>query len=45
MLLVYDEVEVVEVVFGRTRFFPGFYRQNTVKFCGNDAVSSTDKPD
>ena len=27
MLLVYDEVEVVEVVFGRTRFFPSFSRQ------------------
>ena len=36
VLLVYDEVEVVEAVFGRTRFFSGFLRQNTVEFCGND---------
>ena len=36
ILLVDDEVKVVEVVFGRTCFFPGFFRKDTIKFCGDD---------
>jgi hypothetical protein len=36
VLLVDDEVEVVEVVFGGTCFFPGFFRKDTVKFCGDN---------
>jgi hypothetical protein len=36
MLLVYDEVEIVELVFCGTRFFPDRFRQNTVEFCADD---------
>jgi hypothetical protein len=33
VLLVDDKVKVVELVLGRTPFFPGFLWKNAVKFC------------
>ena len=36
MLLVDYEVEIVEVIFGRTCFVPDFFRKDTVKFRADD---------
>ena len=44
VLLVDYEVELVEVVFGCTCFFPGFFRKNSVKFCGDDELLPRAKP-
>ncbi len=44
VLLVYDEVEAVELAFGSTCLFPGFLRKNAVKFSGDDQFLPRAKP-
>ena len=44
VLLVDDEVELVELVFGRLCLFPGFFRKNTVKICCDDEFFPRQKP-
>ena len=44
VLLVDYEVEVVEVVFGCSRFFSSLFRKDTVKFCVNDQFLPGENP-
>jgi len=44
VLLVDYEVELIEVVSGYKRFFAGFFRKDTVEFCGDDELLPRPKP-
>jgi hypothetical protein len=44
VLLIDDEVELVELVFGDPCLFPGFFRKDTVKFCCDNKFFPRQKP-
>jgi hypothetical protein len=43
-LLVDYEIELIEVLSGYKCFIAGFFRKDTVKFCGDDELLPRPKP-